>query len=126
MTTIIKSKETVTTLANNDNGTYTYTSENGTTTLIDVPSDVANYFETILNEGPIIIDGDTYTTFEEYLTHVIKANETITTLVNNDNGTYTYVSENGTVTLIDVKGDVAKYFTDILNEGLDMQTKSTV
>ncbi|MBW3520521.1 hypothetical protein KO524_15335, partial [Flavobacterium sp. NKUCC04_CG] len=40
--------------------------------------------------------------------------ETITTLVNNLDGTYTYTSENGTVTTIDVPADVINNFTDII------------
>lgn len=39
----------VTTLVNNQNGTYSYTSENGTETLIDVPTDVQNNFQQIVN-----------------------------------------------------------------------------
>src|SRR5699024_3101167 len=33
-------EEIVTTLVNNENGTYTYTSEDGTETVIDIPADV--------------------------------------------------------------------------------------
>ena len=83
---LVGGAQTITTLVNNNNGTYTYTSENGTTTIIDVPGDVANYFEDILNQGPIIVDGNTYPTFEDYLTTIIKAKETVTTLVDNNDG----------------------------------------
>ncbi len=37
---------------------------------------------------------------------IVQANETVTTLVNNTDGTYTYTSENGTVTIIDTPTSV--------------------
>jgi len=39
----------------------------------------------------------------------------ITTLTNNQNGTYSYTSENGIVTVIDIKSDVANNFLEITN-----------
>src|SRR5690606_21752410 len=85
--------ETVTTVVNNNDGTYTYTSEDGTVTVVDVPASVINQFEEIVNGGPVTIDGDTYNTIEEYIQHLVETNETVTTLVNNNDGTYTYTSE---------------------------------
>src|SRR5690606_15110629 len=99
---LVETNETVTTLGNNNDGTYTYTSEDGTVTVVDVPASVINQFEEIVNGGPVTIDGDTYNTIEEYIQHLVETNETVTTLVNNNDGTYTYTSEDGTVTVVDV------------------------
>ncbi|MCA4793350.1 V-type ATP synthase subunit E family protein [Myroides odoratimimus] len=131
--TIVKGNETVTTLKNNNNGTYTYTSENGTETIIDIPSNVVKQFETIVKQ-PVIVDGRTFTNVDEYIKYVtetkggftkivynkegdvvfqewnedkkewvnvdnskfstiVKENETVTTLVENADGTYTYYNE---------------------------------
>src|SRR5690606_40003292 len=95
---LVETNETVTTLVNNNDGTYTYTSEDSTVTVVDVPASVINQFEEIVNGGPVTIDGDTYNTIEEYIQHLVETNETVTTLVNNNDGTYTYTSEDGTVT----------------------------
>src|SRR5690606_35847230 len=114
---IVKENETVTTLINNNNGTYTYTSEDGTVTVVDVPASVVNQFEDIVNSGPVTINGNTYNTIEEYIENIVKENETLTTLVNNNNGTYTYTSEDGTVTVVDVPASVVNQFEDIVNSG---------
>lgn len=105
----------VTTLVDNKDGTYTYTSEDGTQTVIDIPSDVINQFETILNDqsvrtaitnlvkqsgGNVYYDGDKFTYITEEgvietitIRDIVKANETITTMVRNGDGTYTYTNE---------------------------------
>ncbi|SHL98920.1 beta strand repeat-containing protein [Flavobacterium chilense] len=44
---------------------------------------------------------------------IVKANETITTLVNNGGGSYTYTNESGTAVNIDVTGDVTTNFNTI-------------
>src|SRR5690606_24301489 len=51
---IVKANETVTTLANNGNGIYTYTSEDGTETVINVPADVISNFETIMGDENVL------------------------------------------------------------------------
>src|SRR5690606_4891067 len=114
---IVETNETVTTLVNNNDGTYTYTSEDGTVTTVDVPADIVNQFEEIVNSGPVIVDGDEYTTIEEYIQHLVETNETVTTLVNNNDGTYTYTSEDGTVTTVDVPADIVNQFEEIVNSG---------
>src|SRR5699024_10113588 len=73
---IVQDAETVTLLEDNGDGTYTYTSEDSTKTFIDVPASVVENFETIVNDGPVTIHGDTFNTVEEYLSHV--ANESVT------------------------------------------------
>ncbi|MHC5353668.1 hypothetical protein ACYSNX_05695 [Myroides sp. LJL115] len=147
---LLHANETVTTLKDNKDGTYTYTSEDNTETIINVPGSVVENFENIYNQivnEEITVGGDTYSSFEEYLTQIVnsntnfkdndfievtgdgtenspfeitikegdknsmlitdaegnlkwvtiadivKSNETVTTLVKNDNGTYTYYNE---------------------------------
>src|SRR5690606_12948029 len=60
----------ITTLVKNTDGTYTYTSEDNTVTIIDIPASVVENFETIVNSGPVEINGDTFTTIEDYITHI--------------------------------------------------------
>ncbi|MBB1141000.1 hypothetical protein, partial [Myroides sp. WP-1] len=135
---IVKANETITTLVNNGNGTYTYTSENGTRTIINVPQDVIDQFETIINNetvknkilelitvvggGNVYYNGTKFTYVDANgvvreidLSQIVKANETITTLVNNGDGTYTYTSENGTKTIVNVPQDVIDQFEKIIN-----------
>src|SRR5690606_41787497 len=99
---------TVTTLVNNNDGTYTYTSEDGTVTVVDVPASVINQFEEIVNGGPVTIDGDTYNTIEEYIQHLVETNETVTTLVNNKDRKSVEKAEDGKVTGVDVTASESK------------------
>ncbi|SMG07620.1 hypothetical protein, partial [Sphingobacterium psychroaquaticum] len=136
---IIKGFETITTLDENGNAKYTYTSESGKVTVIDVPADVINNFEeifnnpTILNElteiinklgGNVSFDGTDFTWMDENgnqhtvdLEQLVKDNQVVTTLVNNGDGTYTYTSEDGTQTTIDVPADVVNNFEEIIKNG---------
>ncbi|MGO3707748.1 MAG: hypothetical protein ACTJGD_09485, partial [Mesonia hippocampi] len=45
----LKDIQLVSTIVSNGDGTYLYTNEDGDTTLIDVPADVVNEFQTIIN-----------------------------------------------------------------------------
>src|SRR5690606_13885448 len=112
---IAQANETVTTLVNNNDGTYTYTSEDGTVIVVDVPASVINQFEEIVNGGPGTIDGDTYNTIEEYIQHLVETNETVTTLETLGEGQYLYTSEDGTETTINVAQDVIENFETIVN-----------
>src|SRR5690606_34848583 len=126
---IVQANETVTTFVNNNDGTYTYTREDGTVTTVDVPSDIVNQFENIVKDGPVTVDGDTYNTIEEYIQHIVETNETVTTLVNNNDGTYTYTSEDGTVTTVDVPSDIVNQFENIVKDGpvtVDGDTYNTI
>ncbi|MCF8716271.1 hypothetical protein JM658_15680, partial [Joostella atrarenae] len=51
---IIKANETTTTLVNNEDGTYTYTNENGDAVIIDVPADVINNFDKIVQDPDVV------------------------------------------------------------------------
>src|SRR5690554_3597523 len=167
---IVQANETVTDIADNGDGTYTYTNEEGDTFVIDVPASVVENFETIVNSGPVNINGEDYNTIEEYITYlantsinlegsefinitgsgtdtdpyvvaieggtentmlitdangdviwatiedIVQGSETVTTLVDNLDGTYTYTSEDGTVTVIDVPASVVENFESIYNQ----------
>ncbi|PJR03604.1 hypothetical protein [Avrilella dinanensis] len=104
-------------MVDNADGTYTYTSEDGTVTTVDVPASVINQFEEIVNGGPVTIEGEEYTTIEEYIQHIVETNESVTTLVDNADGTYTYTSEDGTITTVDVPASVINQFEEIVNGG---------
>ncbi|SER54198.1 hypothetical protein SAMN04488089_11865, partial [Myroides profundi] len=112
---LVKANETVTTLLAGADGTYTYKSEDGTETIINIPNSVITQFETIIKDetvkneitkllgnsgGNVFYDG----TNLEYkdangdkkevnLTDLIKTNETVTKLVDNNDGTFTYYNE---------------------------------
>src|SRR5690606_37535344 len=118
---IVQANETVTMLVNNNDGTYTYTSEDGTVTTVDIPSDIVNQFENIVKDGPVTVDGDTYNTIEEYIQHIVETNETLTTLVDNNDGTYTYTNEAGATFVIDVTSSVVNQFEEIYNDIVNEQ-----
>src|SRR5699024_10489268 len=63
---------------------YTYYNEEDTPFIIDIPSSVVENFENVYNQivnEEITVDGDTYNSFEEYLTTVIN---NATTFEDND------------------------------------------
>ena len=128
---VVNIQESVTTFVDNGNGTYTYTNEAGTSTILAAPASsftdngdgtlthndgngntfvidicaiqAANCPETVTT---FVDNGDgtyTYTSEDGTITTTATPGaETVTTLVNNGNGTYTYTSENGAVTTIDI------------------------
>ncbi|MBW3520504.1 hypothetical protein KO524_15225, partial [Flavobacterium sp. NKUCC04_CG] len=105
-----------------------YKNEKGVDVVIDVPGSVSNQFEQIIqnptvrevlnqyltsNSGNVSFDenGLTYTdasgaTQSLDLSQLIKSHETLTTLTNNGNGSYTYKNEKGVDVVIDVPGSV--------------------
>ncbi|WP_430615338.1 hypothetical protein [Flavobacterium sp. JP2137] len=139
ITELVKAAETLTTLV--QDGTtkiYTYTNEAGATVQIDVAADVTNKFEEIINnthvqdilnqyitkvEGNVSFDGDNFTYVDGSgtvqiidITELVKAAETLTTLV--QDGTtkiYTYTNEAGATVQIDVAADVTNKFEEIIN-----------
>ncbi|MBL7561209.1 hypothetical protein JAO71_15530, partial [Olleya sp. YSTF-M6] len=99
----VSALETLTTLVDNANGTFTYTSENGTTTIIDTNS--AETLTTIaFNADNTNID---YTDEDGVVTQLDLSNivdnlESITTIIDNNDGTFTYTDEEGVTTTLDV------------------------
>ncbi|AWW29967.1 hypothetical protein DN752_07425 [Echinicola strongylocentroti] len=116
--------ETTSTLVDNGDGTYSYTNEVGLETIINVPADVIKKFGDIVNNetvnksiteliknvgGNVYYDGDNITYADEEgdehvinIEEIVKEYETVTTLVDNGVGTYTYTSENNTEVSFDV------------------------
>ena len=86
---VVPINETVTTLVDNGDGTFTYTSEDGTTTTTDGPSSVTN-----------TIGGQLIANHNNGLGVITPIRETVTTMVDNGNGTYTYTAENGVQTTV--------------------------
>src|SRR5690606_11145042 len=89
--------------------------------------------------GNASYDGDQFTYVDENgvvqnisFEDIVQANETVTTLVNNNDGTYTYTNEAGATVTIDVPADVINNFeeiisnTNVLNELIDNLTNTTV
>ncbi|KQN36371.1 hypothetical protein ASE92_09675 [Pedobacter sp. Leaf41] len=135
---VIKKNETVTSLVKQEKGTYLYTSESGKTTTINVPADVINNFQSIVNDnsvrtilesifknngGNVFYDGANFTYVDNNgvkqtinIAQIVKANETITTLIDNKNGTYTYTAEDGKTTLINIPANVVNNFQTIAND----------
>ncbi|MBB1151484.1 hypothetical protein H4K35_15475, partial [Myroides sp. NP-2] len=131
---IVKAHETQTTLVHNNDGTYTYTSEDGTTAIINVPADVIQEFETIIsneavknkvveliaqNGGNMYYDGTKF----EYtdangskqaidVAAIVKAHETLTVLnFTAASGSLTYKDEEGNTTTVDVQAAVKAFET---------------
>lgn len=113
----------VTTLVDNNDGTFTYTSEDNTQTTFNADgglTDNGNGTFTYTNAA------NTVTTFDAKLTSVVDntdgtytitddfgvavtidgTTETTTTLVDNNDGTFTYTSEDNTQTTFDADGDI--------------------
>src|SRR5690606_11307825 len=126
----------ITTLVNNNDGTYTYTNEAGVPVIIDVPADVINNIEQILGDtnvfnelievlgdtyvgGNVYYDGTQFTYLDQSgVTHIInfkdivQANETVTNLVYNETtGIATYTNETGTPQTLDLKAIVKNFET---------------
>ncbi|MBS7256613.1 autotransporter outer membrane beta-barrel domain-containing protein, partial [Flavobacterium branchiicola] len=136
---MVKNNETVTTLSNNNDGTYTYTNEEGIPVTINVVGDVTSNFSTIANNTTVkeIIENivnntagnvsydetkNEFTYVDQYglmkvinITDIVKNNETVTTLSNNNDGSYTYTNEAGVEVKINVVGDVTSNFSTIAN-----------
>ncbi|PQJ32950.1 hypothetical protein BST92_13915 [Nonlabens arenilitoris] len=102
LTNIVQNLETITTLVDNTDGTFTYTNEAGTPVIID--TNAAETLTTlVLNADDTNLDytdEDGVTTQLDF-TALVQNLETITTLVDNTDGTFTYTNEAGTPVTID-------------------------
>lgn len=82
--------ETITSLIDNQNGTFTYTNEQGTITIIDIPNAVV---QDLLSQGLI----------HQQISTLFNTSETLTFLqLSADGTTMEYIDEEGTVHLIDL------------------------
>src|SRR5690606_34625562 len=126
---------------NNNDGTYTYTNEEGVSVTIDIPAGVINNIEEILGDTNVLNElievlGDTYVGGNVYYdgtqftyvdqagdTHVItfedivQATETITKVVDNTDGTYTYINEDEKEFVISIPASIVESFETIVNSG---------
>ena len=135
---VVKKNETLTLIVKQENGTYVYTAENGNKTVINIPADVITNFQTIASDntvrqiiqnlakgagGNVYYDGTNFTYVDKNgvtqtinVSELVKRNETITTLTDNNNGTYTYMAEDGKTTIINVPASVITNFQSITND----------
>lgn len=140
---LIQEKQTVTTLVNNNDGTYTYTNEAGVEVVIDVPAHVINNFEEIVNNvevqevlnqyianngGNMFYDGTTF----EYLdangikqevdfSELIQANETINTIVKANETTTKLVKNSNTSYTYYNESEIDSAGNPITNTGVTME-----
>src|SRR5690554_3283633 len=136
---IVQANETVTTIVKNTDGTYTYTNEAGDTVTIDATDNVISNFENIVNNtnvlnelmkvlrytyvgGNVYYDGTQFTYIDQAgdthivnIQDIVQANETVTTIVKNTDGTYTYTNEAGDTVTIDATDNVISNFENIVN-----------
>ncbi|PQJ20971.1 hypothetical protein BST93_00450 [Nonlabens tegetincola] len=98
--------ETLTEIAENTDGTFTYTDEDGVDTIIDISNletltllaQAAGNTDAEVTAG----DANTIATYTDEDGSAFTINETVTALVENTNGTVTYTDEAGNDTIIDV------------------------
>ncbi|MCG2420359.1 hypothetical protein K8089_15140, partial [Aequorivita sp. F47161] len=101
--TVIDTFETLTTIVDNGDGTFTYTDENGDPTTIDI-SNLETLTSLALNANGYTLE---YTDEDGIITNIdlgalVNNFETLTTIVDNGNGTFTYTDEDGGTTTIDI------------------------
>ncbi|MFK7102237.1 hypothetical protein V3471_14805, partial [Flavobacterium oreochromis] len=127
-TTIVKANETVTTLLDVGGGNYEYTNEAGVKTTINVTSSIVNnlpqlftnnafltQLTNVINQthGVVHYDGNVFTYIDNNgnsqtinFSTIVKANETVTTLLDVGGGNYEYTNEAGVKTTINVTSSI--------------------
>ena len=88
--------ESVTELVDNGDGTFTFTSEDGTVVTMDTAD-----IETLTSVSNILAAGNRIATYTDENNVPIDVFESVTTLVDNGDGTFTFTSEDGTVVTMD-------------------------
>ena len=89
-------EESITTLAQNPDDSFTFTSEDGTATTIDVSA-----LETLTNLTSVVT-GQVIGSYTNEAGATVNLQESITDFTQNPDGSYTFTSEDGTATTIDV------------------------
>ena len=84
---VVQIQETITTMVDNGDNTYTYTNEDGDTFVLDAGETIT----TMIDNG----DGTFTYTNEAGTTFTFGAPETVTELVDNGDGSFTYTNEDG-------------------------------
>ncbi len=133
---LVNTNETKTTIMNNGDATYTFSNEDGLEVIIDVPAAVISNFQEIIDNsnvknilntylgkivGNVTYDGTDFHYVDAFgdsqtieIKEIVKANETTTTLTNNQNGTYTYINEKDVEVIIDVPAEIISNFQQII------------
>ncbi|MDN3725204.1 hypothetical protein QRD02_12515, partial [Aequorivita sp. SDUM287046] len=108
-------EETLTTLTDNGDGTISYTDEQGNTTIIDI-RDLETLTSLMLSADGQILEykDEAGVTTQIDVAALVQNLETVTSLINHNNGVYDYTSEDNTITTIDVIADVVN---NIQNQG---------
>ncbi|WP_423130039.1 beta strand repeat-containing protein [Gaoshiqia sp. Z1-71] len=116
LTALISGNGTPTSLTDNGDGTMTYTNEDGVGTVINTTVLSANVQ---IADGTIDIDGDgtpdNNLSLQDIVNNIgliVSAQETLTTLTDNGDGTYTYTSEDATTTTINTIANEPWFGTD--------------
>lgn len=96
--------ETVTTLVNNNDGTYTYTNEDGTQTIVDIRDDSNTTYNLVDNsDGTISLIGSDSTNIPVDICAIVAANcPPVLTSISISGDTITYIDENGNPTNITI------------------------
>jgi hypothetical protein len=89
---MVKAAETVTTLAADAQAVYTYTNEKGDKVSIDIPADVANNFQEIIDNTSV------QTILNDYIINNVQGNVSYDAA----NNTFTYVDASGATQVIDI------------------------
>lgn len=104
----------ITTLVDNEDGTYTYTSESGVETIIDVPSDVQNNFQQIVNN----------TNVKNILENIILNTKNV---VKYDGSNFSYIDVEGNTQVVNMQQIVQNFqTTTTLENGENTQVVSNV
>jgi len=100
---IVHNLETLTTIVDNNDGTFTYTDEDGNTTQLDI-SNMETLTTIALNADSTHIDytDEDGNTTQLNLSGIVHNLETLTTIVDNNDGTFDYIDEDGDTTDVDL------------------------
>lgn len=123
--TIVTENETVTTMIENTDGTYTYKNEAGADVVIDIPASVIQELGDII-EGTTTFNNSSATTLVEYIQNMINNTDlpegTVTAEIVNGNIVFSIIDANGVATVVP-----STAFNNIVkaNESLTTIGKST-
>ncbi|MCX2678358.1 hypothetical protein OOZ15_00240 [Galbibacter sp. EGI 63066] len=118
---IVQSNETLTPLIGNADGIYTYTDEEGTKTIVDIPASVkeniqngGDIYNEILNtittnSDALVDNGDGTFTHTAADGTVVTFDANTTTVTDNGDGTYTVTNADGTTITVDTNADTSTY-----------------
>ncbi len=99
---VIKNFETLTSIVSNNDGTFTYTDELGNPTIIDISNlETLTYLALNADGKTIEYTDENGTVTPIDLQQIIKNFETLTTLLDNNDGTFSYKNEDGDIVTFD-------------------------